>query len=291
VLAAIQAVRQTAESKGLLLKVEMLPVSALALGDEIRLEQVILNLLVNAVKYTEPGGEIRITGRLQEGEAEIEVTDTGAGIHPAFLEQIFQPFRRGATSRLSNQSGLGLGLSIARHIVEMHGGRIWAESRGVDAGSTFRVRLPLAALAPAETPKEHRLPQRAGETGHSRVLIIEDSADILFLLKIELEMLGHIVYTASDGERGWELAMTHRPDLIISDIKMPGLNGYDLIKKFKEAHELAAVPVIALTGLGGKADIERAIEAGFDACITKPAEPYEISALIKKLSESRATQI
>jgi two-component system, chemotaxis family, CheB/CheR fusion protein len=214
------------------------------------------------------------------------VADTGAGIHPAFLRQIFEPFRRGSDS-LSNQSGLGLGLAIARRIVEMHGGRIWAESAGLDAGSTFRVRLPMAAAAITERARELSIAGESESDGGLRILVIEDSDDILFLLKIELEMSGHTVSTASDGIAGLVLAKNRRPDLIISDIKMPGMDGLELIREIRASQELAVTPAIALTGFGGKSEFDRAIAAGFDACVSKPAEPREISALIRKLTEKK----
>jgi signal transduction histidine kinase/ActR/RegA family two-component response regulator len=284
ILASIEAVQGIAEEKSL--KVSYQPREAIfVLGDATRLEQVVMNLLVNAVKYTDGSGEVSVACRQRDVEAELEVRDTGIGIHPAFLEHIFEPFRRGSGSWLTNQSGLGLGLAIARRIVETHGGKIWAESKGVDQGSTFFVRLPMAALASTDGIREFTSAQDSSETGNLRILLIEDSEDILFLLRIELETLGHAVSTAADGSRGLELARTFHPDLIISDIKMPGLNGYELIREIRASEELKNTPAIALTGFGAKADFDRAIKAGFDACISKPAEPHEISALIKKLTE------
>ncbi len=284
-VASIDAVGATAKEKSLTIEYDLAPDALLVLGDAMRLEQVIMNLLVNAVKYTDSGGKVRVSCRQYDLTAEVEVTDTGIGIHPAFLEHIFEPFRRGSGSWLTHQSGLGLGLAIARRIVEMHGGKIWAESKGVDQGSTFRVRLPMAALASNEGARElgHTLEQ--GDVGHLKILLIEDSEDIVFLLRIELETMGHSVITATDGSTGLALAKSNRPDLIISDIKMPGLNGYELIREIRGIPELRGIPAIALTGFGAKADFDRAMAAGFDACISKPAEPHDISALIKKLTE------
>ena len=285
VAASIESVKEMVAAKGLSLDPQIMTDSALLLGDATRLEQVMVNLLVNAVKYTGPGGSISVRCARMDNEAEIEVSDTGTGIHPAFLDHIFEPFRRGSSSWLTNQSGLGLGLAIARQIVHMHGGRIWAESAGLDAGSTFRVRLPLAAAASTESPRELA---RIGESEPGaglRILIIEDSEDICFLLKIELELVGHTVFTASDGESGLVLAKARMPDLIISDIKMPGMDGLDFIRELRSTDAIAAIPAIALTGLGGKSGFDRAIVAGFDACVSKPAEPREISTLIRTLTE------
>jgi PAS domain S-box-containing protein len=287
--ASIASVKDMAVAKGLSLDPQLLSDSVLLLGDAVRLEQVMVNLLVNAVKYTDRGGSIFVRCARIGPDAEIEVKDTGSGIHPAFLEQIFEPFRRGSDSWLTNRAGLGLGLAIARRIVEMHGGRIWAESAGLDAGSTFRVRLPMAAAAVLDSSRELGAIREVEETGSLRVLVIEDSEDILFLLKIELEMAGHSVSTASDGKTGLAQAKNCRPDLIISDIKMPGVDGFALIREIRASEDLASTPAIALTGFGGKSDFDRAIAAGFDACVSKPAEPREISALIRKLTEKKRT--
>lgn len=292
VAASIEATRELAAAKELKVTAELLAGPVLLLGDATRLEQVVMNLLVNAIKYTDHSGCVTVRSAKCDGEIEIEVRDSGIGIHPAFLEQIFQPFRRGSNSWLTHQSGLGLGLAIARQIVEMHGGRIWAESGGLDYGSTFRVRLPMAALAAPEDTRDplglHRLGSaRTPDGGGIQILLIEDSEDILFLLKIELETQGHSVTTANHGSIGLEIAKMQCPDLIISDIKMPGMDGYELIRAIRATSGLCEIPAIALTGFGAKADFDRAIAAGFDACVSKPAEPEEISALIAMLTGKR----
>ncbi len=285
ILASMDAVRAQADEKALKIECEFPPESILVLGDATRLEQVVMNLLINAVKYTDAGGQIQVTCRALDTAAEIQVRDTGIGIHPAFLEYIFEPFRRGSGSWLTHQSGLGLGLSIAQRIVEMHGGKVWAESKGVDQGSAFFVRLPMAAVVVNDGTRELIHAPDPDDTGNLKILLIEDSEDILFLLRIELETMGHTVLTASDGSHGLALAHSHHPDLIISDIKMPGLNGYELIREIRASQDLKEIPAIALTGFGAQADFDRAVAAGFNACISKPAEPHEISALIRKLTE------
>jgi PAS domain S-box-containing protein len=282
---SVDGVREMVAQRGLTLAIALTTEPTPVLGDAMRLEQVVLNLLINAVKYTDSGGLISIRTAALGLETEIEIRDTGIGIDPAFLRQIFEPFRQGTSSWLTSQSGLGLGLAIAQQIVEMHGGRVWAESAGLGCGSTFRVRLPAAAVGSEETrpPRPAAVLASAG-TG-LRILLIEDSAEILFLMKSELEKQGHTLMTAADGRLGLEAAMAHAPDLIISDIKMPVLDGYELIRNIRGVPELSNTPAIALTGLGSKGDVERALAAGFNACLSKPAEPEQIATLIRRLTE------
>jgi PAS domain S-box-containing protein len=287
VLASVEAVREMAAAKQLQLTTELWPKPVPLFGDSIRLEQVVMNLLVNAVKYTETSGVISIRSLLVDGEAAVEVRDTGTGIHPAFLEQIFQPFRQGTHAWLTSQSGLGLGLAIARQIVEMHAGKIWAESKGLDFGSTFHVRLPAAEGQPMTGELDRDKLRDADRSRAVRILLIEDSEDVLFLMKMELELMGHAVLTALDGVRGLQLAKTFRPDLIISDIKMPGMDGYEFIREVRTTPELCSIPAIALTGFGGKAVVDRSTAAGFDACVSKPADPQVIAELIKQLIKKR----
>ncbi len=252
----------------------------------MRLEEVILNLVTNAVKYTGKGGQVAITMRDVDHEGEIEVKDTGIGIEPDFLEQIFQPFRQGTVNWYASKSGLGLGLAIAREIVEMHGGRIWAESMGPGCGSSFRLRLP---LAPAQVQQQQTKPRQRPASARRqpvRVLFIEDSRDILTLIKTELEQLGYFVLTATDGITGLETAKRELPDVIVSDIKMPGFDGYELIQQLRHTPQLSTTPAIALTGFGMKKDVEKALEAGYNAHLVKPAELDELAALIEKLASS-----
>ena len=286
VLTSVEAVREMAAERELSLKVELTREPLPVLGDTTRLEQVIMNLLINAVKYTNSGG-ISIRSVWMGEEIEVEITDTGIGIDPASLKQIFEPFRQETGSWLTSQSGLGLGLAIARRIVEMHEGRIWAESAGLGRGSTFRVRLPLAATGDQGSGAGAVEQSPAGRGSSIRILLIEDSDDVLFLMKTELEGMGHNVVAATDGQRGLEAARAHPPDLIISDIRMPVVDGYELIRAIRADPELNEIPAIALTGFGAKTDIERALAAGFNGCLSKPAEPEEIADLIKQLTERR----
>jgi PAS domain S-box-containing protein len=287
VVASLDAIREMADERGIRLTAELAPEPVPVLGDAMRLEQAIMNLLINAAKYTNSGGLISVRTALKDGETRVEVTDTGIGIDRAFLEQIFEPFRQGTSSWLTSRSGLGLGLAIARRIVELHGGRVWAESQGLGCGSTFCIRLPLAAAAEEQRHIDAPAVRSAGKENGIRILLIEDSEDILFLMKADLETMGHTVITACNGQLGMEAARAHQPDLIVSDVKMPLVDGYQLMRTLRGIAELRAIPAIALTGFGSKADIERALAAGFDACLSKPAKPEEVCLLIRQLTEKK----
>lgn len=286
VATSVEAIRPTAIERGIELAEELASGAASVLGDAVRLKQVVMNLLINAVKYTEYGGHVSVRSVLVEEGAEIEVQDTGIGIDPRFLEQIFEPFRQGTSAWLTSQSGLGLGLAIARRIVEIHGGRIWAESAGLGKGSTFRVRFP-AIETPAEQIRFAAAAPAFDDAPAQRILLVEDSPDVLSLMQLELEGMGHTVTTAANGRSGIEIARTSALDLIISDIKMPLVDGNELIRTVRATPGLKAIPAIALTGFGAQMEIEGALAAGFDVCLSKPAEPRQIAALIRTLVERK----
>ena len=281
----VEALRRTAEEKGLQIAEHYSPSTLWVLGDQTRLEQVMSNLIINAIKYTDAGGVISIRSAIVNGDPQIEVNDTGIGIAPEFLAQIFQPFRRGSKEWLTSDVGLGLGLAIARSIVEMHGGTIWAESPGLGRGSTFYIQMGLAeATNPGPgvtTPREPAL------VSSLCVLLIDDHKDVADLTKMELEALGYTVLTAMDGHQGLEIAIRRTPDVIISDIKMPRMDGYELIDRLRQIPSLAAVPVLALTGFGMKKDVDSAIAAGYDAHLNKPVDVSELSELIQRLRAER----
>lgn len=280
---SVETVRASATGRGLRIRVEPSPAFVPVKGDALRLQQVVTNLLNNAVKYTDRGGTITVRTVCATEDAGIAVSDTGAGIQPDLIESVFEPFRQGTHAWLTSPSGLGLGLSIARQIVQMHGGAIWAESRGDGHGSTFRVRLPKAASEPAAVAGNAAAPDRE-DRKKRRILLVDDSDDILFLLKMELEMSGHEVVTARDGKEGLDAARAHHPDLIISDVKMLVMDGYSMIRAIRMQPDLRTIPAIALTGLGSKADTARALAAGFNACLSKPAGSEEIADMIRKLT-------
>jgi len=290
ILASVETVREMATARGLRLMLDLAPELVQVLGDTMRLEQVVMNLLINAVKYTERDGLVSIRTISSGEEAEVQIQDTGIGIDPAFLDLIFQPFRQGTASWLTSQSGLGLGLTITRQIVEMHGGRVWAESPGLGHGSTFHVRLPLSTLTHEESQGQVSRPPFENQGAGIQLLLVEDSEDILFLMKGQLEEQGYAVTTARNGRTGIEAARSRRPDVIISDIKMPVMDGYELIRTIRATPELRTLPAIALTGFGTRGSNERALEAGFDACLSKPSEREDLLAVIRKFTERKFTE-
>jgi PAS domain S-box-containing protein len=284
---SIEALRQVARDKGLELQTRLAGPSLWVLGDRTRLEQVMNNLVINAVKYTGSGGAISVSSEELAHAAVIEIKDTGIGIAPEFLEQVFQPFRRGGREWLTADASLGLGLAIARKIVELHGGRIWAESPGLGGGSAFHVELPLAPAGNTAEYSRANVQKQEAKASPMRILLIDDQKDITDLMKMELENLGYSVITAADGQLGFETAMRCSPDVIVSDLKLPGIDGFELIQKLRATPGLAAIPVIAHTGLGARKHAEAALAAGFDAHLKKPAEVTELSNLLQTLGAAR----
>jgi CheY-like chemotaxis protein len=281
---ALDTTREAVAGKNLHFLVHLSSDSLWVSGDRMRLEQVVSNILSNAGRYTGKGGLVSVTSQSIDGEAEVAVQDSGVGIAPELLEQIFEPFRQGTPNWLASESGLGLGLAIARQITQIHGGRVWAESQGPGSGSTFRLRLPLAP-GHEDRPSAPAPPVRiAQDNDRHRILFIEDSPDILNLMKLELGELGFDVLTASDGRTGLQIAHKEHPEVIISDIKMPGMDGYEFVKQLRIAPEFDRVPVIALTGFGMKQDVERALAAGYTAHLCKPVEVDQLASLIRKLA-------
>jgi signal transduction histidine kinase/CheY-like chemotaxis protein len=286
VRAAEGVMQEDIARKNIRCSIQPFPVALWVSGDRTRLEQVLLNLLSNAVKYSESGSSISVRVLRFGQEAEIAVQDTGMGIEPEFLAQIFQPFRQGLRRWLASESGLGLGLAIAREIVHMHHGGMWAESQGPGYGSVFRVRLPLAAPPVLEASVEAHPPPPVNKTSSLKVLLVEDAVDVLNLIRMELEDAGFSVLAFAAAEAALEAARTAGPDVVVSDIKMPGLHGYDFIKQLRRLPGMDRVPAIALTGFGMTTDIQQALAAGYDAHLCKPMEVEQLTALILKLASS-----
>ena len=251
-------------------------------GDPTRLEQVVRNLLDNAVKYTPAGGRIDVRIASEANDAILRVRDTGVGIHRDSLPLIFEPFVQAGRTPVRSQSGLGLGLTIVKRLVELHGGTVCASSAGPNRGSEFVVRLPRAPRATATPgPAEARpAPQRA-----RHILIVDDHPDVREVLRLLLEAWGHRVEEAETGKRGLEIIQHSRPDVVLVDIGLPDLDGCSVARAVRSAQGGDAYLLVAITGYGAAADRHRTSEAGFDAHLTKPLDEDELARIL--LSERR----
>jgi len=246
-------------------------------GDAVRIEQVLTHLMTNAIRYTPPGGRIQVALRRDGDDAVLTVTDTGAGIVPELLPFVFDMFVQANQDLDRAKGGLGIGLTLVRRLVELHGGTVVASSGGEGLGSTFTVRLRQSPTAP--TPGA--LSPRPDGAHPTRVLLIEDDKDAREMLRLMLEIAGHTVYEAADGPRGLELLETEHPDVAIIDIGLPGLNGYQVARLVRERPNGLAVVLVALTGYGRASDYQHSTEAGFDYHLVKPVDLDILSRLLQ----------
>ncbi len=245
-------------------------------ADSVRLGQVVANLLSNAAKYSDDGGCIELAGAVVDGEAVVRVRDRGAGIDPCFLPHVFDLFARDAACA-HKAPGLGLGLTLVRQLVELHGGEVLARSAGRDQGSEFEVRLPLAAEEPvpaAETPDAAA--QAEGEEAPLRVLLVDDHEEAVTALQTLLALWGHEVRMALDGPEALEAAAELEPDLVLLDIGLPGMDGWEVARRLRRMPAAAGATLVALTGYGQDADRAQSREAGFDDHVVKPIRPDQL---------------
>jgi len=248
-------------------------------ADETRLEQILNNLLGNAVKFTPAGGRVTVAAAVRDGLAELSVADTGAGIAADLLPRIFELFVQGQTGLHRPATGLGIGLTLVKRLVDLHGGRIEAASEGPGRGSVFTVRFP---LRPAPRDAADADPAPGGARVRRRVLIVEDNDDARDMLRHLLERTGHEVHEAADGLTGLDRALALRPDAAVIDIGLPGLDGYEVARRVRAAGR-AGMLLIAVTGYGQAGDRQRSGEAGFDAHLTKPVDPLALETLLVNL--------
>jgi signal transduction histidine kinase/ActR/RegA family two-component response regulator len=247
--------------------------------DHTRIAQVISNLLNNAAKYTDPGGLIRLTARRVEGEAVIEVQDTGIGIPANLLPRVFDMFAQGDTAASRSPGGLGIGLTLVRSVVEMHGGKVAAYSDGQGTGSLLTVRLPVMEKAHASGPHEPA-PKRGLFTSDSRVLVVDDNHDAADSLGALLEIIGAQVAIAHDGPTALAMVQTHRPDIVFLDIGMPQMDGYEVARRIRQLPQAANALLVALTGWGQEKDRLQSEAAGFDRHLVKPADLDTLRGLL-----------
>lgn len=245
-------------------------------GDALRIEQVLTNMLTNAVKYTPAGGRIRVELRGDGPDAVVTVEDTGVGISPELLPHVFDMFIQGDRTLDRARGGLGIGLTLVRRLVELHGGTIAAASQGEGHGSRFSVRLP---QIPAPDPPA-RMASPASHPESRRVLLIEDNRDAREMLRMLLELAGHVVYDAAEGVRGLELMEAEHPDVAIIDIGLPGLDGYQIARRIRAHPKGRGMLLLALTGYGFPSDRLRSAEAGFDHHLVKPVDTDELTHLL-----------
>ncbi|NKE68443.1 response regulator [Ramlibacter sp. RBP-2] len=256
-------------------------------GDAVRLAQVLANLLNNAARYTDRGGRITLRGRRHGAEAVLSVADSGIGFDPAEGAWLFGMFTRGDRS-----TGLGIGLALARKLVQMHGGSIEARSEGLGRGAEFIVRLPLAAQAALEPAAAAPEPEAgaAAAIGPVKVLVVDDNHDAADTMEMLLRVLGAQVRVARDGPQALEAFMPFDPDLVLLDIGMPGMDGYEVARALRGRHAGHRARMVALTGWGQEADRQRGREAGFDHHLVKPADIAAIQALLAELSGAAAAR-
>ncbi|MCC5604561.1 hybrid sensor histidine kinase/response regulator [Nostoc favosum] len=290
--AAMETVRLAAEAKTIQIETALDP-QGKVLGDLARLQQVFWNLLSNAVKFTATGGKVNVQLECIDAHVQITVSDTGKGIDPDFLPHVFDYFRQGDGTTTRKFGGLGLGLAIARHLVEMHGGTILAESLGEDKGAIFTVRLPL--LKESATIKDDTNADSSTAVFPSsplmglQVLIVDDNADTRDFFSFVLEQFGAIVTTVASGDEALQALTQSKPDILLSDIGMPEMNGYMLIKQVRTLEaEIGEkqIPAIALTAYAGEINQQQALKAGFQHYIVKPVAPEELLTAISNLVQS-----
>jgi len=298
--AALESAKPALEAKRIRLEVELDPEAGQILGDATRVQQIVWNLLSNATKFTGEEGTIRVVVRRVENSIEIVVSDTGQGIAPEFLPFVFDRFRQADGSFARRHGGLGLGLAIARHLVELHGGRIMVQSPGVGQGATFTVRLPHAGRRPSPAPRPSLTsdavsapsPMEVPELRGVRVLVVDDDDDSRDLVVRILEKCQAITVPASSGEQALSLIAEDVPDVLVSDIGMPGMDGYELMRTIRALPNERAqrVPALAVTAYARNEDKRRALAEGFQLHFAKPIEPAAFASAVARLSRGSGVE-
>ena len=250
--------------------------------------QALTNVLNNAARYTDPGGKISLALRRESPDrnyneepnqlawSALSVRDTGRGIEPEFMGSIFGMFVQGRHAASRSQAGLGVGLALARAIVELHHGTIEARSEGAGKGSEFIIKLPVEAAIPAVAAEQPKRPANGRPGRPRRVLVVDDNVDAATMLAALIRQLGHEVQIVHDGSAALEAAEGYRPEVILLDIGMPGMNGFEVARRLRELGRIPAVRIVAVTGWGKPEDRKRSREAGFDMHLMKPVELSEI---------------
>jgi signal transduction histidine kinase len=290
--AALDAVRGAADAKQIRLETRFDPTVGIVMGDADRLQQIVWNLLSNAVKFTPAGGRITVEVRCTDGAAELHVTDTGRGISAEFLPYVFDRFRQADSTTTRAHGGLGLGLAIVRHLVELHGGTVQASSPGEGAGATFTVRLPLARMDVADAVGVVAAAESLSG-GDSfppldgvRVLLVDDEADTREVITEALGKCGAVVAVAASAGEALALLDLAQPDVLVSDIAMPDMDGYALLEKIRlhDADQGRWLPAVALTAYARTEDRDRALAAGYQFHVPKPVDPVALARAVASLA-------
>jgi CheY-like chemotaxis protein/two-component sensor histidine kinase len=256
-------------------------------ADPTRLAQIFSNLLTNSAKYMRPGGQIRFSARRQDENVLISVLDTGMGIPADMLGLVFDMFTQINRTLDRSQGGLGIGLSLVKTLVEMHGGSVQAASGGIDLGSEFTVSLPTASEPEPPAPSAQPVAAAvAGGVGH-RILVVDDNVDAAETMVMLLDLSGHEARSAFGGQEALDMALAFRPDLVFLDIGLPGMNGYEVARRLLAEPGTASTKLIALTGWGTEEDIRKSKIAGFHAHLTKPVDPDAVEAMLTTFLPAR----
>ena len=272
----IVAARPAADAKRLRIELEAAP-HVLVRGDDRRLRQIVWNLVTNAVKFTDEGGSVKVALSLRGSMAHVAVSDTGRGIDPAFLPYVWDRFRQGDSTTSRQHGGLGLGLAVVRHLVELHGGTVHAESAGAGRGATFAVELPLARIGD-RTTAARGTGDAHGLLGGRRVLVVDDDADARLVLATMMRQAGAEVTAAANVPQALDAFAANHFDAVVSDIAMPGEDGYALVARLRQT---SAVPAIAVSAIAtGAEDRTRALDAGFTEFVRKPVDPSDLASTV-----------
>ncbi|MCR5868553.1 ATP-binding protein [Aquincola sp. J276] len=284
---AAETVAPQLQAAGHRLTVSLPAPDVLVEADATRMVQVVANLLHNAIKYTPDAGQIQLAGAVSQDQAVIEVADSGVGIPPEDQERLFDLFTQLPHTAGRAQGGLGIGLSLVKSLVDLHGGQVRVHSKGLGHGSRFIVHLPLApgVQRASPGPEAGAAATQAGDAGH--ILVVEDNEDGRELLVALLEEFGHAVRAAADGPQALALARQAAPWLVLLDIGLPGMDGYEVARRLRQEAGLAHTTIVAVTGWGAPQDRERTAAAGFDAHFTKPFDPDALEHFVQQVARQR----
>ncbi|HVT29532.1 MAG TPA: ATP-binding protein, partial [Lacipirellulaceae bacterium] len=283
---AVTTVRPLIDEKDHHLTIDNSPEALYVSADPTRAEQILANLLTNAAKYTKKGGQISVHASRDNGQAVIRVTDNGIGLSRESLSHVFDLFAQADRTLDRAEGGLGIGLTVARKLAEMHGGSITADSPGLGKGSTFTVRLPISHKLPATT-ENAKLASPSDAIPPQRILVVDDNRDTATSCARLLNALGHDVQTAYDGASAIEIAKSFKPQVIFLDIGLPGLNGYD-VAKILRTEGFANEIIVAVSGYGQPEDRQRSHDAGFDEHLVKPVRQNNLLSILQRCAERQS---